>query len=114
MAEVNVVATMPAADATRVAKLTAQATGLPVSELDMSGMLLGAQIGSREHITVRAGADPSITPAGRAALQDLTVWIDSTSLYVVRGNVSPSPSARYLGAPPEAYFAQSVLKYQYS
>lgn len=114
MTETNVVATMPAADATRVAKMTAQLSGLPVSELDMSGMLLGAQIGSREHITVRAGGDPLITAEGRRALQGLTVWIDSTSLYVVRGQDTPSPSARYLGDPPEGYFAQSVLKYQYS
>jgi hypothetical protein len=108
----GVVATMPAAEATQLAKATAQTTGIAVTELQMSGLLLGAKIGRREHIAMESGK-PRATGAGCVAIANLTVWIDNQLLYVVRGNGSPSPTARYLGAPPEDFFAHGVLKYQY-
>lgn len=111
--EPEVVAAMPAAEATQLAKMTAQASGIAVTELDISGLMLGAKVGRREHITLSGDGKPVVTAEGRAVLADLTVWIDNQSLYVVRGNVFPSPTARYLGVPPEGFFAQSVKKYRY-
>ena len=107
----QVVATMPAADAKRVAQVTAQVTGKPVTELDIASILLGARIGDRGHISQLSNGNCTLTETGRAALQDLTVWIDGTSLYVVKGNTAPSAAARLLGAPPPAGYAASVLKH---